>query len=157
MRTIRLTENDLHNIIKESVRRIINEVQVNGQSLHGNNAQDWQTMQNIRRQQFFNSNGQNNKAKNAWFRNADNRRDLQYQERQQQAKQNTYQPQLVSRRMNNGQVMIFDPNRNQPVTNMTFDGAEPQMVQGNNSITAWKDNTNYEVYPNGQVQRINRF
>ncbi len=102
MRTIRLTENDLHNIIKESVKRIINEVQNNGQ------------MQQ-------------------------------------------YQPQLVSRRMNNGQVMIFDPNRNQPVTNMTFDGAQPEMMQGHNSITAWKDNTNYEVYPNGQVQRINRF
>ena len=32
---IRLTESDLHRIVKESVQRILNEVVVGGQSLHG--------------------------------------------------------------------------------------------------------------------------
>ena len=32
---IRLTEQDLHRIVKESVQRILNEVMVGGQSLHG--------------------------------------------------------------------------------------------------------------------------
>lgn len=152
-KTIRLTESDLHRVVAETVRRVINEVQVNGQSLHGNNAEDWGTMQNIRRQQFYDSNGQNQKAKNAWMRNFDNKKDMQDNGRQQQSMNSAYVSPLVSRKMNNGKYMIFDPNKNQPVVNMEFDNASPYMIQGHNSITAVKGNATYEVYPNGNVER----
>lgn len=46
---VRLTENDLHKIIKESVQRIINEVKFGGESFHGNNPEDWAAMTLLRR------------------------------------------------------------------------------------------------------------
>lgn len=38
---IRLTESDLHRIVKESVNKILMEVNFGGKSLHGNNPEDW--------------------------------------------------------------------------------------------------------------------
>ena len=45
---IRLTEQDLHRIVKESVNKVLNEIQYGGESLHGNNPEDWETMRNLR-------------------------------------------------------------------------------------------------------------
>lgn len=49
---IRLTESDLHRIVKESVERIlresVNEVELGGESLHGDNAEDWATVSHLR-------------------------------------------------------------------------------------------------------------
>ena len=50
---IRLTESDLHNIVKESVNKILNEIQwkdLKGRvhSTHGNNADDWNLVSNER-------------------------------------------------------------------------------------------------------------
>lgn len=45
---IRLTESDLHRIVKESVNRVLNEVQFGGESLHGNNPGDWAAMRYLR-------------------------------------------------------------------------------------------------------------
>jgi len=45
---IRLTESDLHRIVKESVNRILNEVEYGGESLHGNNAEDWGAVHRVR-------------------------------------------------------------------------------------------------------------
>ena len=45
---IRLTESDLHKIVKESVNRVLNEVQFGGESLHGNNPEDWAAMKYLR-------------------------------------------------------------------------------------------------------------
>ena len=45
---IRLTESDLHKIVKESVKRILNEVEFGGESLHGNNPEDWAAMRYVR-------------------------------------------------------------------------------------------------------------
>ena len=52
---VRLTENQLQNIITESVERILNEVKVkcaDGEirDLHGNNAKDWTQMAKLRKQ-----------------------------------------------------------------------------------------------------------
>ena len=45
---IRLTENDLHNIVRKAVDEAMNEVSFRGQSFHGNNAEDWQTLHDYR-------------------------------------------------------------------------------------------------------------
>ena len=45
---IRLTESDLHRIIKESVNKILNEVEFGGESLHGNNPADWNALYRLR-------------------------------------------------------------------------------------------------------------
>ena len=45
---IRLTESDLHKIVKESVQSILNEVEFGGESLHGNSPEDWATMMSLR-------------------------------------------------------------------------------------------------------------
>ena len=45
---VRLTESDLHKIVKESVNRVLNEVQFGGESLHGNNPEDWAAMKYLR-------------------------------------------------------------------------------------------------------------
>jgi hypothetical protein len=41
---IRLSENDLHRIIRACVNEALNEIQYNGQSFHGDNADDWNTL-----------------------------------------------------------------------------------------------------------------
>ena len=45
---IRLTESDLHRVVKESVNKVLNEVMYNGKSLHGNNPDDWKYMADVR-------------------------------------------------------------------------------------------------------------
>ena len=53
---IRLTESDLHRIIKESVNKVLNEVMYNGKSLHGNNPDDWKYMADVRGDEaYYNS------------------------------------------------------------------------------------------------------
>ena len=47
-KTIRLSESDLHKIVNETVKRIINEVEFGGESLHGDNPTDWATMRRLR-------------------------------------------------------------------------------------------------------------
>jgi hypothetical protein len=50
---VRLTEGDLHRIVKECVNRILNEVKLKTKhgeiSLHGNNAYDWAELEKLRR------------------------------------------------------------------------------------------------------------
>jgi hypothetical protein len=46
---IKLTESDLHKIVKESVNKVLNEVQFGGESLHGNNPEDWMKVSRARR------------------------------------------------------------------------------------------------------------
>lgn len=42
MKLIRLTEGDLHRIIENTVSRVLNEVKLpGGDSVHGNNEEDW--------------------------------------------------------------------------------------------------------------------
>jgi len=53
---IRLTESDLHKIVKESVKRIMKEVALKGKSgktysLHGNDEESWDIMTNLRQNQ----------------------------------------------------------------------------------------------------------
>jgi len=45
---IRLTEQDLHRIVKESVNKILSEVEFRGRAFHGNRQDDWRKMANIR-------------------------------------------------------------------------------------------------------------
>ena len=45
---IRLTESDLHRIVRESVNRVLNEVKFGGESLHGNNPTDWAAVKDLR-------------------------------------------------------------------------------------------------------------
>ena len=45
---IRLTESDLHRIVRESVNIVLNEVQFGGESLHGNNPEDWVAIRKVR-------------------------------------------------------------------------------------------------------------
>lgn len=45
---IRLTESDLHRLVKESVNKILKEVKYKGHSLHGDNPYDWATMHHVR-------------------------------------------------------------------------------------------------------------
>lgn len=47
-KVIRLNESDLYRIVKESVNRILNEVWYGGESLHGNNPEDWETVRDLR-------------------------------------------------------------------------------------------------------------
>ena len=78
---IRLTESDLHRIVKESVERIlresVNEVELGGESLHGDNAEDWFAVSNLRDRnakrdkklatsKFYKN---NNDAMNSYFNN----------------------------------------------------------------------------------------
>ena len=46
--TIRLTESTLRKIVKESVKKVLNEIQYGGESLHGNDPSDWYAMRDIR-------------------------------------------------------------------------------------------------------------
>lgn len=45
---IRLSESQLHRVIKESVRRIMNEIRLGDVELHGNNPEDWMAMRHVR-------------------------------------------------------------------------------------------------------------
>lgn len=47
-RTIRLSEAELHRVIKESVNAILNEVKYDGVSYHGTNPYDWVDIKDIR-------------------------------------------------------------------------------------------------------------
>jgi hypothetical protein len=54
---IRLTENDLHKIVKESVNRMLKEVSLKGKSgeeysLHGDNFDSWGTLAKLRKHQL---------------------------------------------------------------------------------------------------------
>lgn len=44
---IRLTESDLHHIVKESVKKVLDEVRFGGESLH-DNPTDWSTIEKMR-------------------------------------------------------------------------------------------------------------
>lgn len=46
---IRLTEQDLHKIVKESVNKILMEVNFGGKSLHGSNPEDWMEVSKARK------------------------------------------------------------------------------------------------------------
>ena len=59
---IKLTESDLHNIVKESVSRILSEIQYGGESLHGNNAKDWYALSQVRGQRNHNKYGNTTKS-----------------------------------------------------------------------------------------------
>lgn len=45
---IRLSESQLHRVIKESVNRVLNEIKFGGESLHGDNPEDWEAMHTLR-------------------------------------------------------------------------------------------------------------
>ena len=45
---IRLTESDLHKIVKESVNRVLKEANFRGERLHGNNPEDWEALTSLR-------------------------------------------------------------------------------------------------------------
>lgn len=80
---IRLTEGDIHRIVKESVNRVLNEIKLGGESLHGNNAEDWAAMKYLRAKMadraskfagnaaFYGKHGRN------WERNSNNQNDLE--------------------------------------------------------------------------------
>ena len=60
-RTVRLTESDLHRIVKETVNRAINEVALKGKSgktysLHGNDEESWDIVSRLRQKKSGNSN-----------------------------------------------------------------------------------------------------
>jgi len=83
---IRLTENDLHRIIKNSVNSVLKEMNVNGVSVHGNNGRDWNVMRNVRQKVAANQDdttmsGRYNKFRNIkqMNRNAKNMGDFGYQ------------------------------------------------------------------------------
>lgn len=49
MKLIRLTERDLHRIIENTVSRVLNEVKLpGGDSVHGNNEEDWYVVSKLR-------------------------------------------------------------------------------------------------------------
>jgi hypothetical protein len=48
-KVIRLTEGDLHRIIKESVKKIISEATAGGEHFDGNNPEDWAAMAVLRK------------------------------------------------------------------------------------------------------------
>ena len=48
MNKIRLTEAQLHRVIKESVEKVLNEIKFGGESLHGDNPEDWTAMEKLR-------------------------------------------------------------------------------------------------------------
>ena len=52
---IRLTESDLHRIVKESVNKILMEVNFGGKSLHGNNPADWMELSRVREKNGWDS------------------------------------------------------------------------------------------------------
>jgi len=51
-RTIRLTESDLHRIVKECVNQALNEVTYGGESFHGDNPEDWDAIKQIRQKRL---------------------------------------------------------------------------------------------------------
>lgn len=67
---IRLTESDLHQMVKEAVNKILkesmNEVQFGGESLHGNNPEDWAAAMHMR---DANVNRDERLAKNRFYKN----------------------------------------------------------------------------------------
>lgn len=73
---IRLTESDLHNLVKEAVNKILNEVQYGGESLHGNKAEDWEALAHVRSQRAYNKNS-NSEAEKA-LKNRNNANELEY-------------------------------------------------------------------------------
>ena len=80
---VRLTESDLHKIVKESVKRVLNEIKLGGESLHGNNAEDWAAMKYLRAKRadraskFAGNAAFNGKQGRNWERNSNNQNDLQ--------------------------------------------------------------------------------
>jgi hypothetical protein len=80
---IRLTESDLHRIVKESVKRILNEIKLGGESLHGNNAEDWAAMKYLRAKRadraskFAGNAAFNGKQGRNFERNSNSQNDLQ--------------------------------------------------------------------------------
>lgn len=56
---IRLTESDLRKIVKESVNRVLNEIQYGGESLHGNSPTDWEALSQVRAQRAYDEIGDN--------------------------------------------------------------------------------------------------
>ena len=64
---IRLTESDIHNIVKEAVNKILSEIKYGGESLHGGNASDWHALSQVRAQRHFNKYGDKQKlSKQEW-------------------------------------------------------------------------------------------
>ncbi len=67
---IRLTENELHQMVMEAVNKILkesmNEVQFGGESLHGNNPEDWAAAMHMR---DANVNRDERLAKNRFYKN----------------------------------------------------------------------------------------
>ena len=79
---IRLTESDLHKIVKESVKRVLNEVSLKGKtgdeySLHGDNYDAWATLAKLRKRQLNIPNRiMTGREEDAYKRDADNWTDL---------------------------------------------------------------------------------
>jgi len=44
---VRLTESQLHQVIKESVKRVLKEVALGGETFHGNNPEDWSALADL--------------------------------------------------------------------------------------------------------------
>ena len=66
---VRLTESDLHRIVRESVNRILNEVQYGGENLHGNNVEDWNALARLR-------DARKNKVLDDYFNDAQNGKEV---------------------------------------------------------------------------------
>lgn len=45
---IRLTESQLYRVIEETVKGVLNEIRIGGESLHGNSPEDWTAMEKVR-------------------------------------------------------------------------------------------------------------
>ena len=74
---IRLTESDLHRIIKESVKKVLNEVKFNGVSYHGTNPYDWKDLADIRNKMLNPDNEESfNKNYGKMKRNKNNAKEL---------------------------------------------------------------------------------
>ena len=75
---IRLTESDLHRIIKESVNKVLKEVSLKGKSgkeysFHGDNYDSWNTLAKLRKQQMNTPNRiMTGREKDAYNRDEDN-------------------------------------------------------------------------------------
>ena len=50
-----IPEQKMHKIVKESVSKILNEVNFNGKSFHGNNPSDWMELSNMREKNAWNA------------------------------------------------------------------------------------------------------
>ena len=68
---VKLTESNLNRIVKESIKRVLNEVQFGGESLHGNNPEDWAAMKYLRNDRMDNEGetGLYDDDENWWSRN----------------------------------------------------------------------------------------